>query len=279
MSRDEAEGWQGQSPAALDWPRVRDALRGGHIGGAGAAFIYLDNTPSTNTYARELAGQKLPGGSVVVADDQTAGRGRLGRGWSVPPRTGLTFSVAFRPPTADGAFGNGLIMAAALALYDLIHDDLGLSPQLKWPNDLLLAGRKVSGILVEASGAVGGGDSLYIVGIGVNVNAAPPALEQRATCLAAALGRPLDRAAVLIALLRRLDATRAHLQRQPSAVWQRWRSTLSTLDQDVRVGLPGGGGVSGRAEDVAPSGALLVRDAAGHLHTLHAGDITLSPPG
>lgn len=277
---DDLKGQPAQGPtAALDWPRVRDALRGGHIGGTGAAFIYLDNTPSTNTYARGLAREDLPADSVVVADDQTAGRGRLGRGWSVPPRTGLTFSVALRPPAADSPFGNGLIMAAALALYDLIHDDLGLRPQLKWPNDLLLANRKVSGILVEASGAVRSGDSLYIVGIGLNVNAAPPALEQRATCLAAALGQPLDRAAVLIALLRRLDTTLADLVRQPEAIWQRWRSTLSTLGQDVRVGLPGGGAVSGRAEDVAPSGALLVRDAAGHLHTLHAGDVTLSIPG
>ena len=112
-----------------------------HVAHAGAMFVYLPTVDSTNTYARTLARHGAPHGSLVIADDQTAGRGRMGRTWQAPPHTALTFSVLLHDPAVSPS--HGLVMAAALAVYDLAQADLGLAPRLKWPNDVLLGAQGV----------------------------------------------------------------------------------------------------------------------------------------
>ncbi len=274
-------------PRPLDYVRVRQGLRTEYVAHAGASFVYLPAIDSTNSYARTLARQAASSGSVVITDNQTAGRGRLGRTWEVPPFTALTFSVILHNP--GGAESRGLVMAAALAIYDLARNDLALSPRLKWPNDILLGGRKVSGILIENVGEPTTRDlvppegateraSDAVVGIGLNVNATPAEFQDRATCLSAARGQFLEREDILIALLQHLDTIYARLLTQPAAVWQRWRTTLETLGSSVDVYYPDGSVLHGVAEDVSLAGALLVRDQNGHLHSVHAGDVTLTRP-
>lgn len=179
----------------------------------------------------------LPIGSFVVADEQTAGRGRLDRRWEAPAGTGLhaTFVVA---PHALTSLAAGVAAA----------DACGRGVRLKWPNDLLLGGRKLGGILVEALAG------RHLVGIGVNLTWAPPG--------AARLEEDRD------ALLERLAAALPQrLSDPPEVLLDRWRALSDTLGRRVRVELPGGA-YSGLAEDIAPDGALLVDG-----RPVHAGDI------
>src|SRR5690348_9139878 len=146
MDRDE--------PLPLDVARVQRVLRTRYVAYEAPLLVYVPSTGSTNSDARALALRGAAPGTVVVADEQRAGRGRLGRAWSVPARTGLTFSVLLRGDGGAGgeastaAFPTGLVMAAGLAVYEMARAGLGLQPRLKWPNDVLLDGRKVAGILV-----------------------------------------------------------------------------------------------------------------------------------
>ncbi len=271
---------------------------------------------STMDLARELlsrlADSQLP--ALVVADEQTAGRGRMGRPWVAPPGSALLASLALRPTWLAPDRGVALVWLAAVALCEAVEEVTPLRPGLKWPNDLLVAERRASyetdplaelaheqappaaadhdpraappgpawakaaGILLEVTLGAGGIEAA-IIGCGVNVSAAPPpeATRYPATSLAAASGAPVSRLALLRALLRRLDTWHARLQSgQGEALFAAWRARLVTLGQRVQIETPGGP-VAGVAEDVDPRGALLVRDAAGVLHSVTAGDVGLAP--
>ncbi|GAC1434561.1 MAG: biotin--[acetyl-CoA-carboxylase] ligase [Chloroflexota bacterium] len=269
-------------PGPLDWRRVLRDLHTRHVAATPGTFVYLPASASTNSHARTLAGMGAPHGTVVLADDQTAGRGRMGRSWSVPPRTGLTLSIILRqkgtaPRDRVRARAPEVVMATAVAVHDLARLDLEIAASLKWPNDLLVAGRKACGILVESAGPTAGGDAL-VVGIGLNVNASPRGLEDRATCLAAARGAALDRETVLRALLRRLDSIYDVVESGGAGVRDRWRAALETLGRPVVVYLPTGDVLRGYAEDVTGDGALQVRDGEGRLQIVYAADVSLSPP-
>lgn len=201
--------------------------------------VKLESVTSTQEVAR-----RLPAGSVVVADHQTAGRGRLDRAWEAPPGSALLASFVLQPRRL-------LSLAAGVAAAEAC----GSRVRLKWPNDLMLGGRKLGGILIEVSGA------RAIVGIGINLSWAPPG--------AATLDRPRDQ---LLAQLR------AGLDRWASAtdpeILARWHELSSTIGQRVRVELPGRT-IEGVAEGVDEGGALIVDGTA-----VHAGDVIhLRPPG
>src|SRR5262249_22228516 len=149
---------------------------------------------STNTYAMRLPPAKALEGLVIFTDHQTAGRGRMGRVWEGLARQQLTFSVILTPSFA----ANWLMMASALAVHEAITGVMGLAPAIKWPNDVLIGGKKVCGILVETSGEVA------VIGIGVNVNgslAQLPELAARATTLEDEAGQPLSREGLAAAIL------------------------------------------------------------------------------
>ncbi|MFN8504510.1 biotin--[acetyl-CoA-carboxylase] ligase [Kouleothrix sp.] len=248
----------------------------------GRAVEYYPQLGSTNDLLRQRARAGQPEGLLIVADEQVAGRGRLGRGWVAPPGSSLLLSLLLRPGWLAPADAFAITMLAGVALCEAIEQAVPLRAALKWPNDLLLpvggAQHKAAGVLSEIELRDGAIDWV-VLGMGVNVNWAPRGvvdgrdLGVLATSVGAALGRPADRLALLRALLSRLDARYLALrQGQRAALFADWRARLATLGQPVQVRLPRGE-LSGVAEDVEPTGALRVRDAAGALHVVLAGDV------
>lgn len=227
---------------------------------------------STMDLARAAAQSGAPDGRVIVADEQTAGRGRLNRQWVAPPGSSLLTTTLLRPRPEIAA---KLTIIAALAVCEAIEEVTGLTVRLKWPNDALINGKKVCGILIEAESDADG-PLVALVGIGLNVNFDPANLTEAVfppTTLSHELGRDVDRLPLLRALLRRLDALLAAAARGVP-VHEQWQRRLDTLGQRVRVTV-GADVMEGLAEGVGPNGELLVRRSDGTLTTVVAGDVTL----
>ncbi len=238
---------------------------------------------STNREAERLAAAGAPEGTLVIADRQTAGRGRLGRSFFSPPGGGLYLSLLLRPPgPADRLHEH--VFAAAVAVAEAARAHLPSVPvEIKWPNDVLLAGRKTSGINLPAQ-IDGARVASAILGIGVNVNTEagdfPPELQSIATSLRIAGGRVLDRVAFAEDLLCRLEQWIDTLRRQGfDVVLDCWRRYFRMEGASVRVGGPGvSEELEGTVEGVAPDGALLlgvVRAGEIHRERILAGDVTL----
>jgi len=248
----------------------------------GQRLVCLPSVGSTNDTAKELAAQGAAEGTVVVADEQTAGRGRMGRRWVAPPGTCLLCSLLFRPQLAP-LHANRLTMLCSLAAADAVAEVAGLQVALKWPNDLIVASAsqparwgKLAGVLTE-TGIVAGELDFVVVGIGVNVNVPPealPALAPNAASILAETGRKVSRAALLAVLLAGVQARYERLRAGESPRAE-WAARLATLGQRVDV-VTSGGRLTGVAESVDEDGALLLRTADGKLHRLLAGDVTLS---
>ena len=205
---------------------------------------------------------------MVVADHQAAGRGRLGRTWEAPPGSSLLLTVLLRP-ALDATRLHLVTMAVALAAADACRDAAGFSPQLKWPNDLVVEDRKLAGILAEAS-FEGSVVRWVVVGVGVNVNwpaDLPAELADIAVAANHVAGRSVDRELLLVELLKRLDVRYAAL----GSVVTDYRAQCATIGRDVRVELPGEV-VMGHAVDVDDDGHLLV-DTGRTVRTVAAGDV------
>lgn len=274
----------------LDVAALRAALGGCHLG---HPLVYLPEVGSTNTHAVALARQGAADGTLVITDHQTAGRGRAGRPWQSLPGRQLALSLILHPCFPP----HFLVMASALAVAgaieakaieaeaieaeaieaEVIAVATALRPDIKWPNDVLLDGRKVCGILIETSG------DFAVLGIGLNVNGAIPAdsaLAARAVTLAQALGRAVSREALATELLRRLDDAYARLQSggedaradAQCDVRAAWRARLGMLGRPVVV-QQGAHQLVGLAEDVDDDGALILRGADGARHLVTWGDV------
>lgn len=252
---------------SLDWKAVARERAGKRLG---RQVVYRDAVPSTNLLARTLARAGAADGTLVLTDDQTHGRGRLGRRWVVPPRSGLTVSIILCVAAEYPL--HALTPAVALAVFATVDGYAPRRVSLKWPNDVLLDGAKVCGILVELDERDGGWTA--IIGIGLNVNAAPDL--PTATYLAAALGAPVPRELLLLTLLSHLEHYVNLLEDVPDSVLAAWRDRLVTLGQRVRVRTPRGE-IVGTALDVDGDGSLIVRADDGARHTVRAGDVTLAP--
>jgi BirA family biotin operon repressor/biotin-[acetyl-CoA-carboxylase] ligase len=258
--------------AELSAKRVQAGLETVFVG---RTLIYLSETGSTNDSARQLAREGASEGTVVIADYQTAGRGRLGRRWSAPPGSGLLMSLVFRPALAPHQVQR-LTMVCGLAVVDAVESETNLQVALKWPNDVVIGGAKVGGILTEIEWTR---DQVEyaVVGIGLNVNLAPAQLPGDllvpATSLSHALGRPVARLPLLWAFLRVVEVRYLALMagHSPHEVWA---ERLVTLHQPVAVATSGTV-LHGIAEGVDANGALQVRLADGRLETIMAGDVTL----
>ena len=265
---------------------------------AGSRFAdvrWVGSTGSTNADAMALARDGAAEGVVVVADHQTAGRGRRDRTWVAPPGGSLLLSVLLRPPA--GVAG-AVTMATGVSLAEAVEDVAGVSPGLKWPNDLVVAGegedRKLAGILAEAdwpaSATISAGwrqpaaheRVAVVVGVGLNVcwptdDAGIREVADRAIALnwVAPAGRveQLDRVDLLVAFLRRLDEHHGRLLTGgPGVVMDDWRGRSATLGRRVRVEL-GAGDVEGTAVDVTPEGHLVVETLGGQRRTFAVGDV------
>jgi BirA family biotin operon repressor/biotin-[acetyl-CoA-carboxylase] ligase len=232
----------------------------------------LAEVDSTNTYLRRMARHGASAGLVAVADHQTAGRGRLDRRWESPPGANLLASVLLRPSFG----GEDLHLcsgAVALAAADACWEVAGVEPVLKWPNDLLLEGAKLAGVLAEAEFA-GSSLTAVVVGIGINV-AWPGPPEAGGTCLDDVGGRtqPIDRQVLLDHLLNALEPRCALLEEGAGrrALADEVRRRCGTLGQQVRVTLAGEE-ITGRADAIDDAGRLAVITGSG-LRSVSAGDV------
>lgn len=225
----------------------------------------LGVTGSTNAVVAERAREGEPAGLVVVAEAQSAGRGRLGRTWTSPPRAGLTFSVLVRPDLLPGQWP-WLPLLTGLAVATAVREQTELDAVLKWPNDVLVGGRKLCGVLVEVpqTGAA-------VLGVGLNVTTRADELPHaQATSLLLAGATTVDRGTLLRAVLRALGSALTDLDAGRAG----YRSLCSTLGQRVRVELPGDRSVEGTADAVDDGGRLVVDGTA-----YGAGDVVHLRPG
>lgn len=267
----------------IEEPELNPAAVGATLTTAwlGRAYRYAAELDSTNDQMKRWAAEGAPQGAVLLADYQSAGRGRLDRRWDAPQSTSLLLSVLLRPAGWPAERGAWLTMLTGLAVAEAIEAMAGLPARLKWPNDVLIEHdgqwRKVCGLLLDAT-LDGERLATAIVGIGLNVNVPAgdlAAFATPATSLLAAGRRPVARRPLLAALLARLEHAydAADAGQSPAAAWS---ARLQTLGQAVTVTAAGSAApLVGVAEGVDEYGRLLVRDAAGQLHTVAAGDVTL----
>ncbi len=248
------------------------ALAGIPLGG----LRFLETTGSTNDEALEWASAGAHDVSLVVADEQTAGRGRAGRKWHTPRGAALAMSLILRPTAIERTLPGRIAGLPALALVQCCHG-LRLEAKIKWPNDILLGGRKTAGILIESAWA-GNQLDASVIGVGVNIaeGAVPPAdqLSFPATSLEAELGRPVDRLSVLRDILTELIEWRSRLG-TPEYI-RAWEGALAFRGEQVSVG---------GADETPLNGTLLGLEADGSLRLLadnmptivHFGEIHLRP--
>ena len=243
----------------------------------GRELHFYDTLPTTMDVADEKAKEDAPDGAVVIADHQTAGRGRFDRTWITPKGGTIAVSVILRPSTEEVS---KLHMVVTLAVVRSIERSCGLSPRIKWPNDVLIEGKKVSGILLLNRFR---GDKLdYVsVGIGINVCIEQDILSQispPATSLSLEMGRPVSRLTVFCALMEELESHYLS-QRRGDNFLDQWKSYVVTLGQDVQIMWRRddllGHFENGFAQSVDEEGSLLLRLPDGTLKTLVAGEVTL----
>jgi len=225
----------------------------------------------------KLARDGVREGVAVFAEAQTKGRGRLGRKWISPARKGLWFSILLRPELRPQE-ATQLTVASATALRRAIAFATGLPTEIKWPNDIVIGGRKVAGILTELS-AEPDRVRYVVLGIGVDVNLGagefPPELRKLATSLKIESGRTMARAELAVAILRELDADYARLCGGGFAkLADEWQAHCQTMGRQVTIQI-GERKIRGRAESLDDAGALLLRTEHGHLEHVTGGDVTL----
>lgn len=252
----------------LDIPALESALSHRVIG---RRIHHYDLIDSTMDESRRLASEGAPEGTVVITEEQTAGRGRFNRAWVSPRGENLSFSVILTPPASQLPYMN---MAATLAVARTVADCAGLKPTIKWPNDVRVGGLKISGILIET--AIESEDAVCaIIGIGVNVNFDPSLYAEIAdisTSLYRETGQRRNRAPVLRTLLERFDDAYAAV-RSGKSLTAHWSAMLDTLGRTVILRSQHDA-IEGIAESVDEQGNLLVRQVDGSLYTATAGEVT-----
>jgi BirA family biotin operon repressor/biotin-[acetyl-CoA-carboxylase] ligase len=244
-----------------------DVIGGALTGRFGRLFKYVEVTGSTNTDALEWAEHGAPEGALVIADHQSAGRGRWGRSWLSRPGSGLLFSLVLRPNEPATAMGL-LTTAAGVACAEGIEKSTGLPARIKWPNDVTVNGRKLAGILVETRIA-GSKVGVAVVGVGINVHGRPQEVGDGATSLAAEVGSAPARAEVLAAVLAAFEPL---FRAEPEVVIERATARSDVLGRRVRVHFADGSSLDGVASRLLESGALEVDDD-GRLIDVRAGEI------
>ncbi len=258
--------------APLDLARLRAAA-----GGPGAMWTdvrIVAETGSTNADVLELGADGAPEGLVIAAESQTAGRGRQGRSWQSRPAAALTFSVLLRPRSVPQAARGWVPLLAGVAATRAVRQIAAVDARLKWPNDVLLGGGKLAGILAEQSG------DAIAVGIGINVLGRDHDLPTAtATSLERGGAGPTDRTELLAEILRQLERWYL-LWRETgsgdaagSGLRQEYLSLCATLGRLVRVQLPGDRILTGTAVDVDTAGQLLIRRGGGDIVAVSAGDV------
>lgn len=266
---------QGGVPGSSFQDDIKTVFKGGILG---REIIFAGSTSSTNDLAMKRGAERdNPEGIIVVAESQTAGRGRMGRNWISPPGVNLYFTVLLKPelPPFEAPL---LTLTAAVACVSAIRDITGLHAEIKWPNDLLLNGRKTGGILLDMKTQM---DSIKFVavGIGINVNMDPAILpgdiKTFSTSLSKEAGRSIDRAELFGGILNELEKCyKTILAGGKASMLDKWRSFSSTLGKKVSVSMYDKV-ISGIAEDIDDTGALVIKLPSGGHEVVSAGDVTV----
>ena len=253
----------------LDITRLRAALveHGPYV-----RVDYTSSTGSTNADLLDADREGAPDWTVATTDYQGRGRGRLGRPWTAPEGSQAIFSVLFRPRPSLLAHLGTIPLACGLALIDTLRSFGVDGAGLKWPNDVLINGHKLCGILVEATSL--DTTPAVVIGIGINLNLTTEELPVPHATSLALEGHDLDRTDLLIRVLGHIHARISDWGRGETAWLDDYRAVCSSLGQDVRVLLPGDRELLGVAVGIAEGGQLMVRDDGGKIHTLNAGEVT-----
>ncbi|MEW5783917.1 MAG: biotin--[acetyl-CoA-carboxylase] ligase [Bacillota bacterium] len=244
---------------------------------AGAGVVYYRALVSTNTTARRLAEKGAANGTAVAAEEQRRGRGRHGRAWASAPGKGLYFSLILRPRVLKAAAAAPVTLAAGASLATTLRQETGLPVKIKWPNDLLLYGRKIGGILSELKNGPESVDYL-VIGVGLNINHDTadftPELRAKASSLKAASGRSFERTALLLASLDKLrEDCRLFFEAGFAPFRQLWLDLNETLGKSVTVTSWSGETIRGRALDLDQNGALLIEEHPGAVREVCFGEV------
>jgi len=241
----------------------------------GKKFHYFSEIDSTNAYARERAQGGAVEGEIVIAEGQTQGKGRAGRGWISPPYLNLYLSVILRPHLSP-ANASQITLMSAVALAETVQSFISYPPEIKWPNDIIIGGKKLAGILTESS--CESDKTLFVVlGIGVNLNfpleLMPESLQKIATSIMILTQKPVDRMLFARRLIQDLDRCYVDLEERGfSLMAKRWESFFGLRGKRVRVEMlqeP----IFGKALGIDGAGALIVEDDEGTMRKIIAGDV------
>ncbi|KQL53728.1 biotin--acetyl-CoA-carboxylase ligase [Heyndrickxia shackletonii] len=243
----------------------------------GKTIQYLESTDSTQKVAHQLAQEGCPDGTLVIAEEQTNGRGRLARNWHSPKYTGIWMSLVLRPKLPP-AKAPQFTLIAAVAVARAIEDICEISPDIKWPNDLLLNGKKITGILTELQ-ADSDKINAIIMGIGMNVNQKeqdfPKELHNNATSLAIETGKEISRSELVKRILENLEKYYLlYLEKGFAPLKLLWESYAVSLGKDI-IARTISGNISGKALGITEEGVLKIEDQNGQIHKIYSADIEM----
>jgi len=243
----------------------------------GRAVHVYEEVSSTNDFAKKLAAEGAPEGTIVIAERQLQGKGRMGRAWVSPAQKGIWFTFVLRPRLLP-SLATQLIFVSAVGVCRALRKFTGLDVTIKWPNDLVISGKKVCGILTELSAEI---DMInyVVVGVGINSNHKeddfPDDIKEKAVSLAIAAGRNFRRTDLLVEILRELeDEYKNYLKYGFDEVIARWKELNSTLGQEVMVS-SGEERYNGIARNINDDGCLLVERTDGTLSVVMVGDVSV----
>jgi len=238
-------------------------------------IIHMDEVDSTNRMAKDLAIRGVPEGALVIAEKQTRGRGRMDRDWFSPPGGGIYMTIVLRPslPPAEAP---KITLLTGVALAESLREISRIEARIKWPNDIVIKGKKLAGILTELSAEIDA-INFVLIGIGVNVNTGefPESVQETATSLLIETGQHFSRAPLVRDFLSRFEAFYDESKgRGFDGIIRRWNGLTDTVGRKVRIDAVGRE-YTGEALRVDTDGALIIRDERGSLHRIVSGDVSL----
>jgi len=247
----------------------------------GQRILVYSSVRSTNDLCKKLAREGAVEGTLVLADEQTQGRGRRGRTWYSPRGKGLWFSVVLRPEVEPARLGL-LSLLAAVSVAEAVERTTGLSPHVKWPNDVLMDHQKVAGILVETEISQER-VSHVVAGVGINISQRqedfPPELRSQVTSLEMAAGKSVDRWAVLTAVLQALETSYlAYLGGKEQTILQQWLQRCLHLECGIRVVRDNGSVLEGQCVGIDQAGRMLLRTQSEEIHAVDTGVVDKITP-
>jgi BirA family biotin operon repressor/biotin-[acetyl-CoA-carboxylase] ligase len=265
-------GPRNEGLAPLDPQEIKRDLKTKRLGGKIHYFTEID---STNVYACKIAKEGAEEGEIVIAEGQRRGKGRMGRRWISPSYLNLYLSTVLRP-RLPASHAPQLTLMSAVALAETVQSFISSLPQIKWPNDILVGGKKLGGILTESS-CEGDEIEFVVVGIGINVNfpkeLMPEAIRETATSILSLVNRPVNRVIFAQRLIQNLDRCYGDLEERGFPyIASRWESFFYLRGKRVRVELMGDS-ILGRATGIDADGALLLEDDRGVSQRIIAGDV------